>query len=70
MYQWIADFAFEVDVTALMNEINAKLQGKSLFVHDMCSLAKAFTRKLEFLSGQLKVNILTHLTTLRNVTFN
>ena len=33
--QWIADFAIVVDVTALMNELNTKLQSKSLFVHDM-----------------------------------
>ena len=61
----IADFAFGVDVTALMNELNTKLQDKELFVHDMYSLAKAFVRKIEFLSGQLNVDNLTYMTTVK-----
>ena len=28
---WMADFAFAVDVTALMNEMDTKLHGKGLF---------------------------------------
>lgn len=43
---WNADLAFAVDVTALMNELNTKLQGKDLFVHEMHNLVKAFIRKL------------------------
>ncbi|XP_044075180.1 general transcription factor II-I repeat domain-containing protein 2B-like [Siniperca chuatsi] len=65
---WIADFAFAVDVTALMNELNTKLQGKGLFVHEMHSLVKAFMRKLQFLSSQLESNTLTHMQTLKEVT--
>ncbi|KAK2828937.1 hypothetical protein Q5P01_019971 [Channa striata] len=65
---WMADFAFAVDVTALMNELNTKLQGNGLFVHEMHSLVKAFMRKLQFLSSQLESNTLTHMQTLKEVT--
>ncbi|XP_060950452.1 general transcription factor II-I repeat domain-containing protein 2B-like [Limanda limanda] len=65
---WMADFAFAVDVTALMNELNTKLQGKGLFVHEMHSLVKAFVRKMQFLSSQLESNNLTHMQTLKEVT--
>ncbi|XP_061127419.1 general transcription factor II-I repeat domain-containing protein 2B-like [Syngnathus typhle] len=65
---WMADFAFAVDVTALMNELNTKLQGKGLFVHEMHSLVKAFMRKIQFISSQLESNTLTHMQTLKEVT--
>lgn len=65
---WMADFAFAVDVTTLMNELNTKLQGKGLFVHEMHSLVKAFMRKIQFLSSQLESNTLTHMQTLKEVT--
>ncbi|XP_028253675.1 general transcription factor II-I repeat domain-containing protein 2 [Parambassis ranga] len=65
---WMADFAFAVDVTALMNELNTKLQGKGLFVHQMHSLVKAFMTKLQLLSRQLESNTLTHMQTLKEVT--
>ncbi|XP_034548006.1 general transcription factor II-I repeat domain-containing protein 2B-like [Notolabrus celidotus] len=65
---WMADFAFSVDVTALMNELNTKLQGKGLFVHEMHSLVKAFMTKIQFLSSQLESNTLTHMQTLKEVT--
>ncbi|XP_075907338.1 general transcription factor II-I repeat domain-containing protein 2B-like [Nelusetta ayraudi] len=65
---WMADFAFAVDVTALMNDLNTKLQGKGLFVHEMHSLVKAFMRKIQFLSSQLESNTLTHMQTLKEVT--
>ena len=32
---WMADFAFVVDITAVMNILNSKLLGKGLFVHEM-----------------------------------
>ncbi|KAJ8259903.1 hypothetical protein GJAV_G00174760 [Gymnothorax javanicus] len=65
---WMADFAFAVDVTALMNELNTKLQGKGFFVHEMHSLVKAFMRKLQFLSSQPESNTLMHMQTLKEVT--
>ncbi|XP_023812089.1 general transcription factor II-I repeat domain-containing protein 2B-like [Oryzias latipes] len=62
---WVADLGFAVDVTALMNQLNVKLQSKGLFVHEMYSAVKAFMRKLQFLSSQVKDNNLTHLPTLK-----
>ncbi|XP_036066918.1 general transcription factor II-I repeat domain-containing protein 2B-like [Oryzias melastigma] len=64
---WVADVAFAVDVTALINELNTKLQGKGLFFHEMHSLVKAFMRKMQFLSSQLESNTLTHMQTLKEV---
>ncbi|KAM4521384.1 general transcription factor II-I repeat domain-containing protein 2A-like [Odontesthes bonariensis] len=68
--EWVADLGFTVDVTSLMNELNAKLQCKGLFVfvHQMYSAAKAFMRKLELLSSQVKEKVLTHLPTLKAAT--
>ncbi|XP_056388355.1 general transcription factor II-I repeat domain-containing protein 2B-like [Hyla sarda] len=65
---WMADFTFSVDVTAQMNELNTKLQGKGLFVHEMHSLVKAFMAKLQFLSRQLESNNITHMQNLKEVT--
>ena len=64
---WIADLALAVDATAQMKELNTKLQAKNLFVHEMHNLVKAFMRKLQFLSNQLKNKILTHMQTLKEV---
>lgn len=50
-----------------MNELNIKLQGKGLFVHEMHNLVKAFMRKVQFLSNQLENKILTHMQTLKEV---
>ncbi|KAK7886617.1 hypothetical protein WMY93_026238 [Mugilogobius chulae] len=64
---WLSDLGFAVDVTAQMNELNVKLQSKGLFVYEMYSAVKAFMRKLEFLSSQMRENILTHMPTLKEV---
>ncbi|XP_068449722.1 general transcription factor II-I repeat domain-containing protein 2B-like [Clinocottus analis] len=65
---WMADLAFAVNVTALMNELNTKLLEKGLFVHDMHSQVKAFMRRLQFISSQLESNTRTHTLTLKEVT--
>ncbi len=64
----MADLAFAVDVIALMNELNTKLQGKGLIVHEMYNLVTGFMRKFNFLSSQSEGNILTHMPTLKEVT--
>ncbi|XP_077969525.1 general transcription factor II-I repeat domain-containing protein 2-like [Styela clava] len=66
--KWLSDFAFVVDVTALLNELNCKLQSKKLFVHNMHSLVKSFITKLQFLSRQLQNNNLAHFPTLNTAT--
>ncbi|XP_068613487.1 general transcription factor II-I repeat domain-containing protein 2-like [Brachionichthys hirsutus] len=62
---WVADLAFAVDVTALMDELGAQLRPRGVFVHDVYSRVKAFMRKTQFLSRQLDRNVLTHVPTLR-----
>ena len=62
---WIADLAFAIDVTVLMNNLNTKLQGKGRFVHETRNLVKVFMRKLYFLSNQLENKIFTHMQTLK-----
>ena len=55
--EWLADFVFTVDIMALMNELNSKLQGKCLFAHQMYSLVKGrFKGK-----SKVEANNLTHL---------
>ncbi|XP_072416387.1 general transcription factor II-I repeat domain-containing protein 2A-like [Chiloscyllium punctatum] len=61
----IADLAFAVDVIALMNELNVKLQCKVLLEHEMYNLVKAFMRKLQLLSSRMEDTILIHLPTLK-----
>ena len=62
--EWLADLAFTLDIMALMNELNSKLQGKDLFAHQMYSLVNAFKGKLLLLTQQVEANNLTHLPTL------
>ncbi|KAL7380233.1 hypothetical protein ABVT39_014193 [Epinephelus coioides] len=62
---WLVDLAFAVDITAFMNELDAKLQGKGLFAHEIHSLVKAFMKKMLLLSRQVESNLLTHLPTMK-----
>lgn len=47
------DLAFTVDILTHMNELNVKLQGKKLFVHEMQANARAFKTKLVLFSKQI-----------------
>ena len=58
-----ADLGFAVHVTALINELNVKMQYKGLFAHEQYSVVETFMRKVQILSSQVKNNILTHLPT-------
>lgn len=65
--EWLSDLAFAVDLFEHMNELNAKLQGKGIFAHEMYSVVKAFRVKLKLFSRQLNQNILTNFPTLASV---
>ena len=43
---WMADFEFAVNAITLMTTQNTKLLEKSLFVHEIHNLEKAFITKL------------------------
>ena len=62
--EWLPDLAFTVDIMAIMNELNFKLQEKGLFANQMYSLVKAFKGKLLLLTLQVETNNLIHLPTL------
>ncbi|KAG7517506.1 general transcription factor II-I repeat domain-containing protein 2-like [Solea senegalensis] len=49
---WVADLRFAVDVTALMNELNVRLQRKGFFVHEMYSAVTAFMSNNKPSEGQ------------------
>ncbi|XP_014670819.1 PREDICTED: general transcription factor II-I repeat domain-containing protein 2-like [Priapulus caudatus] len=61
---WLSDFAFAVDILSHMNELNVKLQGKDLFVHDMYTHVKAFISKLTLFSRQIANKSFAHFPTL------
>ena len=49
-----------LDVTALLDKLNVKMQCKGLFVHQMYSAVKTFLQTLELLLSQVMDNVLTH----------
>ena len=50
---WLADFAFGVDILGHLNDLNMKLQGKGVFVHELYSNVKAFKAKLLLFSRHI-----------------
>lgn len=61
---WLCDFAFAVDIFSHLNELNVKLQGKDLYVHNMYSNVNAFKAKLTFFSRQISNKNFSHFPTL------
>jgi hypothetical protein len=47
--KWILQFAFLVDITTYLNELNLKIQGKGKLLSDMFSDVEAFEMKLKLL---------------------
>ena len=66
--QWCQDFAFLVDLTAHMNQLNTQLQGKELLVSDMVAKVKAFQVKLMLWEKQLQARNFAHFTQLAALT--
>ena len=61
---WRGDFVFTVDILTYKNKLNAKLQGKELFAHDMYKSVTAFKSKLSLFSAQIFNNSFVRFPTL------
>lgn len=61
---WLCDLAFAVDILTHMHELNVKLQGKDMFVHDMYTNIRAFKTKLALSSKQMSNKSRAHFPTL------
>lgn len=64
-HDWMCDFAFLIDITQHLNELNLRLQGKDQLIHAMFDQIKAFESKLSLWESQLLSNNLVHFETLR-----
>ena len=64
---WIANLAFLVDITAHLNDLNLKLQGRNQLVSDLFSYVAAFERKLNFLKGHIEKSNFKHFPTLQKL---
>lgn len=68
--KWIRDFAFLVDITGHLNELNYRLLGKGLLVHNLYDYVKAFETKLILWERQLQNKDPVHFPTLRELVNN
>lgn len=50
---WLSDLAFAVDVTTHLNELNKKLQGKDMLIHQLFGCVQGFQQKLVLWRNQL-----------------
>ena len=58
--EWKSDFMFAIDIMEKLNELNVKLQGNSLFAHEMYVHIKSFQAKLSLFSRQAGENRFCH----------
>ncbi len=65
--EWLADLAFGVDTLRHLNDLNLRLQGKDVFVHELYSNVKAFKAKLVLFSRQISSRDFSHFPTLTGV---
>lgn len=68
--EWTSDFMFAIDIMEKMNELNVKLQGNSLFAHEMYVHVKAFQAKLSLFSRQASENSFLHFPLLKQKTIS
>ncbi|XP_063748741.1 general transcription factor II-I repeat domain-containing protein 2B-like [Eleginops maclovinus] len=64
---WLADLAFLVDITELLNILNLQLQGRDQMITQMYDHVKAFKQKFQLLSRHLSKGNLEHFPSLREV---
>ena len=68
--KWKSDFMFGVDIMEKLNETHVKLQGNSLFAHEMYVHFKSFQAKLSLFSRQADENRLCPLPVLKQKTIS
>ena len=61
------DFAFTVDLMENLKELNATLQGKNVFAHEMYNAMKSFTTQLNLISHQVEEGNLIHFPVLKSI---
>ena len=62
--EWLSDFAFLIDITSHLNELNARLQGKGQLISKMFDHVNAFQVKLRLWESQFKVKNYVHFPTI------
>ena len=62
---WVADLAYLSDITAHMNALNVRLQGKHNLIHNLFDQVTAFERKLELWNQQVKERNFAHFPSLK-----
>lgn len=62
--EWVCDFAFLVDITSHLNDLNTCLQGKDQLINNLYDLISAFQMKLGLWEEQLRTKNFTHFLTL------
>jgi hypothetical protein len=63
--EWLCEFAFLVDITTHLNELNTKLQKKGQYAHELFAHVRAFQNKLRLWIAQIQGGELAHFQTLR-----
>jgi len=68
--EWKSDFMFAIDIMEKLNELNVKLQGNSLFAHEMYVHVKSFQAKLSLFSRQAGESRFCHFPLLKQKTIS
>lgn len=61
---WLSDFAFLVDITSYLNELNTNMQKQGQFVHELFTHIKSFQSKLRLWENQILMGNTYHFPTL------
>ncbi|CAL1538021.1 unnamed protein product [Lymnaea stagnalis] len=68
--EWKSDFMFAINIMETMNELNVKLQGNSLFAHEIYVHVKSFQANLSLFSRQAGENRFCHFLLLKQKTIS